>query len=60
MNKWINDERNLSHLSLHAALIAKVMGRQQKKKKAAQKVLFIVTNFPISQGNSVTTFFKDG
>ena len=37
MNKWMNEERNLSHLHLHAALVSKVMDRQNTRRKLHKK-----------------------
>lgn len=36
MNSWLNEERNLSHLHIHAALIAKVMERQNSRRRFHQ------------------------
>jgi hypothetical protein len=37
MNKWMNEERNLSHCYLHGALVSKVMVRQNVRRKEHMK-----------------------
>lgn len=37
VNKWMNDERNLSHLHIHSALVAKVMERHNSRRKIQRR-----------------------
>ena len=37
MNNWMNDERNVLHLQIHASLISKVMERQAERRKINSK-----------------------